>query len=408
MHSIIAHLSPGHEIHYICLGLVGGQKTYQWGENVQLHPYDPKGPFDPLRNEKIKVFLQQEEPDIVFILNDIWFFKYYADNLRKYLGKASLVYYAPIDGQLIDFDTLADFEIVDELVAYTQFGATELRKSIDALLTRGKMNRSPIISTIAHGVDTERFRPLGGKPGTAAWKAGKLKAKRQLWGEELAKEEAFVVLNANRMQPRKCIDITIEGFAKFAKDKPPHVKLCLHHAILPADAEKQLKSWVKQWGIEDRLLLSGLEDASAHIDDKSLNVIYNACDVGVNTSQGEGWGLIAFEHAATGAAQIVPKHSACAELWQGAGLLLNVQRKHRPAKHPMSFAKVSADELASHLELLYRDKTALQKWSSLAYQQAHHPHFQWAAIGSAWEDLFQRSITRRKLPLSNESHLTYQ
>ena len=50
-----------------------------------------------------------------------------------------------------------------------------------------------------------------------------------------------------------------------------------------------------------------------------LNRLYGACDVGVNTSCGEGWGLVSFEHALTGAAQVVPRNSVCEELWEGGG-----------------------------------------------------------------------------------------
>lgn len=32
---------------------------------------------------------------------------------------------------------------------------------------------------------------------------------------------------------------------------------------------------------------------------------------------GEGWGLVSFEHGASGPAVIVPDHTSCAELWRG-------------------------------------------------------------------------------------------
>jgi hypothetical protein len=41
------------------------------------------------------------------------------------------------------------------------------------------------------------------------------------------------------------------------------------------------------------------------LSDESINHIYNACDYGVNTSNGEGFGLCQLEHLATGAIQIV-------------------------------------------------------------------------------------------------------
>ena len=41
------------------------------------------------------------------------------------------------------------------------------------------------------------------------------------------------------------------------------------------------------------------------ITDEAINHVYNACDVGINTSNGEGFGLCQIEHLATGAPQVV-------------------------------------------------------------------------------------------------------
>ena len=45
-------------------------------------------------------------------------------------------------------------------------------------------------------------------------------ARRRLWPDEPDWHDAFIVLNANRPMPRKRIDLTIQGFAQFARDKP--------------------------------------------------------------------------------------------------------------------------------------------------------------------------------------------
>ena len=71
----------------------------------------------------------------------------------------------------------------------------------------------------------------------------------------------------------------------------------------------------RQLGIADRLLVSTTAADHPTLDDEHLNLVYNACDVGLNTSTGEGFGLVALEHGATGAAQVLPDHSACAELY---------------------------------------------------------------------------------------------
>jgi hypothetical protein len=35
-----------------------------------------------------------------------------------------------------------------------------------------------------------------------------------------------------------------------------------------------------------------------------INKLYSACDLGVNTAEGEGWGLCSFEHAGVGRPQV--------------------------------------------------------------------------------------------------------
>ena len=122
-----------------------------------------------------------------------------------------------------------------------------------------------------------------------------------------------MVLNASRPDRRKRVDLTVKGFAQFAADKPANVRLCLHHAIMDEASERELRSVIQQCGIAERVSLNPLGNGVAADDD--LNLLYNACDVGINTSMGEGWGLVTIEHGAAGAPQIVPDHTACAELW---------------------------------------------------------------------------------------------
>jgi glycosyltransferase involved in cell wall biosynthesis len=40
------------------------------------------------------------------------------------------------------------------------------------------------------------------------------------------------------------------------------------------------------------------------VSDVDINLLYNACDIGLNTCEGEGFGLCQFEHAAIGCPQV--------------------------------------------------------------------------------------------------------
>jgi glycosyltransferase involved in cell wall biosynthesis len=43
------------------------------------------------------------------------------------------------------------------------------------------------------------------------------------------------------------------------------------------------------------------------LSDSDINVLYNSCDIGLNTCEGEGFGLCQIEHLALGCPQVCPK-----------------------------------------------------------------------------------------------------
>jgi hypothetical protein len=54
-----------------------------------------------------------------------------------------------------------------------------------------------------------------------------------------------------------------------------------------------------------RLLTIDTTPPSTYYNDDTINQLYNACDIGINTANGEGFGLCQLEHLATGAPQVV-------------------------------------------------------------------------------------------------------
>ena len=198
--------------------------------------------------------------------------------------------------------------------------------------------------------------------------------------------ESFVVLNASRPDRRKRVDLTVKGFAQFAADKPANVRLCLHHAILDEASERELRSLIQQCGIAERVSLNPLGNGVA--TDADLNLLYNACDVGINTSMGEAWGLVTCEHGAAGAPQIVPDHTACGELWRGRGELIPPARSYVPEFSVLEMGEVSPDGVARALESLYRNATRRQELGAAAVAFARNPAHSWDVIARQFDDLF--------------------
>ncbi|NJN46237.1 MAG: glycosyltransferase [Candidatus Competibacteraceae bacterium] len=357
--------------HVIGIGYKGPVKSTLDGL-VTIYPCNLNG-GDVYGAYQLKQRIQELKPDVVFLLNDIWMFENYGKVCATEAASIPFVAYAAIDGKIADPAFVNGLSFLNRLVAYTDFSRHELQS---AFQQSDNYSQAPIpeLAVIGHGVDTESFYPL----------SGRIALKRKWFPQLPDPENAFVVLNANRPQPRKRIDLSIQAFAQFCKNKPANVLLYLHHAIMTAEEKSQLQYWIKQAAISDRVILS-----DRAMDDHLLNELYNACDVGLNTAMGEGWGLVSFEHAATGAVQIVPRHSACAELWEERAVLVEPVSRGVPSFSPLEMAEVSMQGVAEALELLYHDTEQRKRLANAGYQFVTQPAFQWPTIAEQWRTLFQ-------------------
>lgn len=123
-------------------------------------------------------------------------------------------------------------------------------------------------------------------------------------------QDDFIILNANRNQPRKRLDIMMMSFAMFISrhiDEP--IKLLIATAHQGAWHLLELyERELKQYGIslEEGMKHIVLVDRPQALTDEDINILYNTADVGINCAMGEGWGLCNFESAAIGIPQIVP------------------------------------------------------------------------------------------------------
>jgi glycosyltransferase involved in cell wall biosynthesis len=208
--------------------------------------------------------------------------------------------------------------------------------------------------------------------------------------DDPAHRDAFIVLNANRNMPRKRIDLTIHGFALFAKNKSAHVKLYLHMAT--EDSGWNVLVLAKRYGIFNRLIMTQADNSRPTFSDEQLNYLYNACDVGMNTTTGEGWGLPSFEHAATRAPQIVPRHTSLADLWKDAAEFIDPAMTLTWPGNLTHAHIVTPEGVAAALQRLYEDDARREKLADAAYRNATRPEFNWTSIAARWRQLFDEML----------------
>jgi D-inositol-3-phosphate glycosyltransferase len=357
---LVPALAKEHEVHALAVNWHGDPSPMQ--QHCFMYPAQAHG-SDPFGSHRIASMVQQLKPDLVFIVNDIWVAISLYDQiegLRKDIPFKSCIY-TPIDSYGLFPELLPAVEKWDQLITYTHFGAAEI----------ALMGYNRPVPVIGHGTDFSKFFPMDK---SACRKALSLP------------EDAFIVFNGNRNQPRKRIDLTIKGFIEFAVDKPD-ARLWLHMGVKDMGWEivPLFRRVARDMGYDPtgKLILSGMHFSTANcFPIEKLNEVYNAVDVGVNTCIGEGWGLVNTEHAATGVAQLVPDHTSLKEIFTNTPrITCNATETDR--NYGLERMLPDPHHLAALLNGYYHDRDRLAADGAWCKQRIESPEFTWPVIQQA-------------------------
>ena len=192
-------------------------------------------------------------------------------------------------------------DFFDTIVAYTEYGRNEVLRLNPKLKNK--------IIAIPHGNNSKDFYPLPEEE--------KLAFRKEFFGENADK---FIITNVNRNQPRKDLPATILAFIEAKKrwkeegiTKEPFLYLHTH----PLDPMgNDLFFLFKQtdliYGVDYKM--PTVDEANVGATVETLNKIYNASDVSITTTLGEGWGLTFSEAAATQTPIICPLSTSFIEM----------------------------------------------------------------------------------------------
>lgn len=325
--------------------------------------------------------------DVIYILNDLWITTVYLEIIKAYYKELpekkipKVVIYFPVDGEGYPLEWFKHIDIVDTVVVYTQFGYEVVTKTKPDLVEK--------LFVIPHGTDTQTFYPLD-----------KLSARAKIYPQnsEIWNDEFFIVLNVNRNQTRKRLDLSLMGFALFALDKPMTVRYHHHAGLkdagwdiisLTRSIDQNLRNRGLDSKLEERLIVTSKEIGPQRVSTEHLNLIYNAADIGINTSTGEGWGLTNTEHAVCRKAQIVPNHTACAELFGEFETIIPIELELYDNVTNLRRYLVSPEGLARQLNILYNDRKLLQEKAEAVYNKFSSSKYNWKEIAKTWDKIFK-------------------
>lgn len=382
--SICRRVSGSLEVHHLAVGYWGDPHDLPW------HLYPAAADGNRLGTNRLCPIVALVKPHALFMMNDIWVLADYWEALSTLPGRPPTIMYCPIDAGPIESTVLRRLEGVDRFFVYTEYAANQVKAALTIIRRDTPTFQFPAVEVMPHGTD-RCFGPIGERRLANGISTGREDVKRNLFGDDDDLVRSFIVLNANRNQPRKRIDITMRAFAEFACDKPPNVKLYLHMGL--EDLGWPIVRLGERLGIHDRLIATHERKQMPHLTHERLNLIYNACDVGVNTAVGEGWGLVSFEHGATGAPQLVPNHTACAELWRDHGLLIDPVAVLTNEQTLRDEHIVDERQLAGALESVYTQPGLFDSLSERAKENSSR--YDSDEIASRWCGVFESLIGNR-------------
>jgi glycosyltransferase involved in cell wall biosynthesis len=246
------------------------------------------------------------------------------------MKKVNLTFYYPVDSPLRK-EWLQFAAIADNAITYTEYGRRETHRANPTL--------NPHI--IPHGVDTGVYYPREDRDSIRA------RAFPKGW----LSDDDFLMVNVNRNEKRKAPHHSLQ-ILKALKDAHVHnVKLLMHMPVwasmnegvnLEAIGESLGLDYGVYWKHSNELFNNG----NAAMTEEGLNELYNAADLVLSTSTGEGWGLSVTEGSAAGCRIAVPWHtslSCIADQFQKLGQIGQIRllpTAREMVCNPMDFSRL--------------------------------------------------------------------
>lgn len=340
-------------------------------------------------------YVKRIDPDIVIIYNDLVVITSLIQKLNEIKDRRfKLVPYIDIVYKNEKNNLIKNIcQNVDAGIMFTQYWK-------DIIKEQG-FNKE--LSILEHGFNKDNFYPIPKKIARLYFNIS---------------ETDFVIVNLNRNQPRKRWDICIMAFVKFMKkhmDDP--IKLMIATSmnggwdLIDIMISECRKNDVNFEEFKKHLIV--LQNPQ-QISDKEINVMYNVGNIGINTCDGEGFGLCNFEQAGVGVPQIVPKIGGFRDFFNKSNSILIQPKWSYYCDHSRDFVAGEAevceiDDFVNALEYYYSNRKIVEKHGMKARNNILK-NYSWEALGKKMYDIihyYTKDVSPRKeISITSESKQT--
>lgn len=363
--NILSYLTKTWDVAQVAIGYNGDPHPWPW----RMYPAGNEG--DQWGLNRLEKIYQREKPDVFAIVMEPWNIMPFVQTLRAGLGsRVKIVAYAVVDGLNMKEEHAHWLQQCDVCIFPTEFAVEQAKAA-------GYYGYAYVIP---HGVNPILYRPCDQQ-----W------ARKQIGLGNLVDSDAFVFGNVNMNQPRKRIDISMEAFAKFLDlaGRPAEPLLHLH---LRKNMEEgwDIGNLAKLFDIKGRVSVMAEE---LNTTEPNMKYVYNACDVMISTTAGEGFGLTTLEGMACGVPQIIPDFAALGE-WAKTGAV-TVEAKERQIFHKQQNIVryvPKAEDMAEAMLEMYRNKELRKQVGRMGRKLALTDIFRWSTIAVGFDEALTKAI----------------
>lgn len=366
---ILKILAPRYKVSVIGVNFQGDYKAAA-PRAFDIYPAWPGR--DALGIGRITELIKGINPDVIVLQTNPWHVPVYAHAIHKAgFGKTPIIGIIAVEGKNCRGDQL---NVLTKAIFWVDFAREEALK--------GGMSKKIETDVIPLGVDTEVFRP-----------GNRVAARHKLGIHTDVPDDAFIVLNVNRNQTRKRLDLSLLYFAEWIKSRKIRDAYLYMHTLPGSTVALDLDRLALYAGIEDRFVLAEPRDIYNGAPEHYMTATYQAADVFLTTTLGEGFGLTPFEAAATALPVLAGRYAALGELGKDAFWLLDVDAEGvMPDVNGMIGATPTKAEVIQALDYLYENPDARQRWGTAAYALAQEPRFNWTNIANRFADSIEAAL----------------
>ena len=206
----------------------------------------------------------------------------------------------------------------------------------------------------------------------------------------------FIIVNANRNSSHKRLDITVRAFLKLYKlvERKHEIKLllvCTLKSPMGFDLVDLIKSECEYEGLESEyhsIVTNNILNLSK-ISDGSMNDVYNAGDVGINTTSIEGFGLCNLEMGSLGKPQIVSGVGALRDIYPSfIEPKIRLYCSESESGGLFGYKKIClAEDFTKELLKYYNDRTLMEKDGGELATLLHHKYNKDRILEAWWKEI---------------------